>query len=1278
MAFPDDILDIKVKIAPAGTWIDVTSYVYLDDIVIERGAADESTVSQPTKCTFRLNNIDGRFSPRNPSGPYYGSLGRNTPVLVSVAHGDRFLDVPGAGRAQTVDSAQVSVTGDIDIRIDATLANWGAVGAANGAMELIGKYDPTGNQRSWMVLLDDNGIPLYRWSVDGVTNTQVFPNERYSADPGQRLALRVTHDVDNGAAGNTVTFYTGPTIDGPWGQLGDPQVTAGTTSIFDSTAAVCVGDASPSTGFGTPYGKIWAAKVFNGISGTVAADINFRIQDVADTSFTGADGLTWTVTGGASVSNQYNRFRGEAVAWPARWTTGGFDAWVPMTAESLARRINQGEESLNSTMTRRIPSDPDVLGYWPMEDGEDSTALASGVPGGTAITITGDVEPHAHAGPAGSDDLPSFGTGSSFSAPVPGPAVAANAWQCEWVMNLQQVTATDRTTNQFAATGTVVNWGFLVASGGARIRGRARDGTLVVDQGVGFDIAGTLNQWVRWRLQVTQNGGNVDWDITFIPITETAGTTFGASYAGTVGRITNVMGSPGLSADIEGLSMGHIGVFNTGSTLIYDDADIGFAGESAWDRIIRLAGEESIPLTLVGDSSGTVAMGAQRPDRLVDLLQEIAVADQGILGDSRDQADETSFKFITRNALYSQPVRLQLGYTDDGEMHAPLDPTDDDQYTRNRVTAERERGSRATVEVTDGPLGSDAIGTYTTQVEVNIASDDRLIDYAGWAAHLGTWDEERYPTVIVKVHAAPGLANEVLAVDQGSRIRLVDVRDEADRTWVAPGDIDLMVRGYTEVLSQFRWEVEYQCVPARPYDIAEIDQDDQQVQRLDTDGSELSEALDSTETEVEVFTTSGPTWTDAVANTPFDWMVEGEAMTVLAPGGLANTNPLFGTDVAGWTASGCTVAFSTAFVHPDPLAKGSARVTPDGVSASGGMNLTTRTAVGSITPGARYTASCWVYGVLAHTDVRTAVDWYDSSDVFLSSSLGSASSVTAGSWTYLEQTLTAPASASRAATRFRFGSTPASTKIFYVWDLTIARVKASLIYDEFGRTATDTWTTADSSQTWTNAGTAADYDVLSGYGRHINPAASTAHESTIANTEADSDLYVDITMAAAATGASLFAGPVARFADTNNLYQARLEYTTANVINLTIRKRVASVETQLGTFTHWIAAVAGTYMRVRFQVIGTALKAKAWRVGDPEPDVWQVEVTDSALSAAGSVGCRSVRNAGNTNANADFRFDNFELANPQVYSVVRSSNEIVKSHSSGAAVVLRYPMILAL
>src|SRR3546814_2397817 len=51
---------------------------------------------------------------------------------------------------------------------------------------------------------------------------------------------------------------------------------------------------------------------------------------------------------------------------------------------------------------------------------------------------------------------------------------------------------------------------------------------------------------------------------------------------------------------------------------------------------------------------------------------------------------------------------------------------------------------------------------------------------------------------------------------------------------------------------------------------------------------------------------------DLVENMPFDWMVGGEAITVLAPGGLVTANPLFDTDTTGWTADEATIARSTA------------------------------------------------------------------------------------------------------------------------------------------------------------------------------------------------------------------------------------------------------------------------------------------------------------------------------------------------------------------------------
>ena len=82
MAFPEEPIPVKVEIDLDAGWTDITGYVYKESIEIERGAADEATYTAPTKCTFLLNNKDGRFSPRNPNSPYYGQLKRNTPILV--------------------------------------------------------------------------------------------------------------------------------------------------------------------------------------------------------------------------------------------------------------------------------------------------------------------------------------------------------------------------------------------------------------------------------------------------------------------------------------------------------------------------------------------------------------------------------------------------------------------------------------------------------------------------------------------------------------------------------------------------------------------------------------------------------------------------------------------------------------------------------------------------------------------------------------------------------------------------------------------------------------------------------------------------------------------------------------------------------------------------------------------------------------------------------------------------------------------------------------------
>ncbi|MFJ2392845.1 phage minor capsid protein [Streptomyces sp. NPDC087843] len=131
-------------------------------------------------------------------------------------------------------------------------------------------------------------------------------------------------------------------------------------------------------------------------------------------------------------------------------------------------------------------------------------------------------------------------------------------------------------------------------------------------------------------------------------------------------------------------------------------------------------------------------------------------------------------------------------------------------------------------------------------------------------------------------------------------------------------------------------------------------------------------------------------------------------------------------------------------------------------------------------------------------------------------------------------------------------------------------------------------------------------------------------------------------------------------------------------IGLSLRKRVAGVETQLGAYTPGLTHVAGTFYRVRVQIVGSTLRARMWAVTDPEPNLWGIEVTDTALTAAANVGTRSVSNAGNTNVNPVIRYGNFQVVNPQKWTVSRSLNGVVKAQTAGTPVALSNPARVAL
>jgi phage replication-related protein YjqB (UPF0714/DUF867 family) len=154
-----------------------------------------------------------------------------------------------------------------------------------------------------------------------------------------------------------------------------------------------------------------------------------------------------------------------------------------------------------------------------------------------------------------------------------------------------------------------------------------------------------------------------------------------------------------------------------------------------------------------------------------------------------------------------------------------------------------------------------------------------------------------------------------------------------------------------------------------------------------------------------------------------------------------------------------------------------------------------------------------------------------------------------------------------------------------------------------------------------------------GQGRVALGSVNVSRWATVPCTTADVDLTATVGTDALAVGGPHFVGLGARLVDTNNCYVARVAFNTDQTLTLTLRKRVAGVETLLATAadTSSLVHAAGARFGLRFQVHGSQLQAKVWAAADLQPPDWAVSTTDTSLTAVGAVGTRATLSVSNTN-----------------------------------------------
>lgn len=239
----------------------------------------------------------------------------------------QYVSLPGTSGdyVSTPDSTALDITGDIQIIVYVAADSWTPV----STQVIAAKSVASTSQVSWRLSVLASGLLQLITSADGSTLITSPSTTAPTIGDGSGLWIKVTVDVDNGAVGNTVTFYTSldpvqtAVADVDWTQLGTAVTNAGTTSIFASTALLELGSASAGT-LNNFAGSVYKAYIYSGIAGTLVAGFNADDGTVGasawsadtDTSFLDEEIITqgiiwrWKQVKGLDYAEDFAKYEG--------------------------------------------------------------------------------------------------------------------------------------------------------------------------------------------------------------------------------------------------------------------------------------------------------------------------------------------------------------------------------------------------------------------------------------------------------------------------------------------------------------------------------------------------------------------------------------------------------------------------------------------------------------------------------------------------------------------------------------------------------------------------------------------------------------------------------------------------------------------------------------------------------------------------------------------------------------------------------------------------------
>jgi hypothetical protein len=592
------------------------------------------------------------------------------------------------------------------------------------------------------------------------------------------------------------------------------------------------------------------------------------------------------------------RFQGEATSWTPSWDVSAALPVVAVTATGITRRLGQGKSPERSALARTIAGQS-VAGvipllYHPLEDASGATQAAEYF-GGVPLAPTGTVSWAADSKTTGSAPLPTWAAGSRVQAYVPA-YTSSGAWTMAAVISVPATPAAKTTLVEVATAGAAaVKWRITLTNALLlNLEAYNSAGTEILGApGVTFD-ASNLNAPLQVNIKAAQSGADTSWSLVAFPLSgvPTSYSTLGTATGLTTPAVTGWTFAP--DANLAGATFGHAAVFNSATTGPIQTGFQGWPDERATVRLARLCAEHGVPLTIIGGSS-TTTMGPQTVATFMSLLRECETADQGVLLDGLGPG----LTYIIRDARYNATATLTLDVAA-GQVDDPFEPVDDDQRDRNVAKVDRTGGSSYTSTVTGGAKGTAAIGTYDTSLTVNVDSDGVLPFYASWLTHLGTVEGFRYPSLNLDLYATPAIAQGWLGTSVCSRIDVLNVASVAPQHPI--GTVRLLLEGWSEQLSPFVWTVQANMSQYDGWRVgvlaADVGDTNPLLGHLDTDGSVTLGTTAAGASSITVAVNTGPLWTTAGDDFPFDITVNGQRVSVASISGSSSPQT-FNVDPAG-------------------------------------------------------------------------------------------------------------------------------------------------------------------------------------------------------------------------------------------------------------------------------------------------------------------------------------------------------------------------------------------